>query len=475
MTESVTCDIAVIGAGSGGLMVAAGAAMLGATTVLVERGKMGGDCLNYGCVPSKALISAARHAVSWRHAEALGVRYGEPEVDFTAVMRHVHDTIAAIAPHDSVERFTALGVQVIQGEAAFTAPDSLMVGQRAIRARRFVVATGSAPHIPAIDGLAETPYLTNETIFGLNEQPLHLLVLGGGPIGIEMAQAFRRLGSKVTLIERQHCLPREDQELSSLVLETLRSEGVDIRERTDVTHARDTASGIVLTLRNPDGGEERLAGSHLLVATGRRPVTDGLNLAAAGIAVGEKGITVDSGLRTTNRRVYAIGDVTGLSPFTHTAAYHAGLVLKNALFRLPVRADHDTIPRVTYSDPELAVVGLDEAAARSRHGTIRILRSPFSANDRARAEGRIDGMVKVIASPRGRLLGVSIVGPHAGDLLQPWSLALGHRIGIGAMQGMIVPYPTRGDAGKRAAGDFFRPRLLHPLVRRLVRLLARLG
>lgn len=475
MTERIDCDIAVIGAGSAGLSVAAGAAMLGVRTVLVERGRMGGDCLNYGCVPSKALIAAARQAVAWRQAGKLGIRYEEPEIDFPAVMRHVQDTIAAIAPNDSIERFIALGVQVLQGEARFAGPDSITVDGRVIHARRFVIATGSQPLVPPIEGLAETPYLTNETIFALDRLPLHLLVIGGGPVGIELAQAFRRLGSRVSVIEQRRCLPREDAELSGPVLDALRDEAVDIREETEVIRAENTAAGIVLTLRAADGATERLAGSHLLVAAGRRPALAGLALERAGIATGPAGITVDRGLRTSNRRVYAIGDVTGLSPFTHTAGYHAALVLKNALFRLPAKADHDLMPRVTYSDPELAAVGLDEAAARARHGAIRILRWPFAATDRAQAEGRTDGLVKVIVTPRGRILGAGIVGPDAGDLLQPWSLALGRRLGIGAMQAMVAPYPTRSEAGKRVAGEFFRPQLFNPLTRRLVRLLARLG
>lgn len=476
MTERIDCDIAVIGAGSAGLSVAAGAAMLGVRTVLVERGRMGGDCLNYGCVPSKALIAASRHAVGWRQAGKLGIRYAEPEIDFPAVMRHVQATIAAIAPNDSIERFTALGVQVLQGEARFAGPDSITVGDRTIHARRFVIATGSQPLIPPLEGLAEVPYLTNETVFALDRLPLHLLVIGGGPVGIELAQAFRRLGSRVSLIEQRRCLPREDAELSGPVLDALRDDGIDIREETQVLRAENTASGIVLTLQATGGtAAERIAGSHLLVAAGRRPALAGLALERAGIATGPAGITVDRGLRTSNRRVYAIGDVTGLSPFTHTAAYHAALVLKNALFRLPVKAAHDLMPRVTYSDPELAAVGLDEATARARHGAIRILRWPFAATDRAQAEGRTDGLIKVIVTPRGRILGVGIVGPDAGDLLQPWSLALGRRLGIGAMQAMVAPYPTRSEAGKRVAGEFFRPQLFNPLTRRLVRLLARLG
>src|SRR5690606_4315540 len=242
MNERIDCDIAVIGAGSGGLSVAAGAAMLGARTVLVERGRMGGDCLNYGCVPSKALISAARHAVAWQQAAKLGIQYEEPEIDFPAVMRHVKNTIAAIAPHDSIERFTAMGVQVVRGDGRFAGPDTLAVGGTSIRARRFVVATGSRPLIPQVEGLGDVAYLTNETVFNLTERPVHLLIIGGGPIGIELAQAFRRLGSKVTVVERARCLPREDAELSSLLLDTLREEGVVVRDRTEVLRAETTVS-----------------------------------------------------------------------------------------------------------------------------------------------------------------------------------------------------------------------------------------
>lgn len=475
MTERIDCDIAVIGAGSGGLSVAAGAAMLGASTVLIERGRMGGDCLNFGCVPSKALISAARHAVSWKQADRLGIRYDEPEVDFGAVMRHVKDTIAAIAPHDSVERFNALGVNVIQGEAAFISPDCIRVGQKDVFARRTVIATGSQPLIPPIEGIADTPYLTNETIFELSERPLHLLVIGGGPIGIELSQAFRRLGSKVTVVERLRCLPREDAELAGLVIDTLRDEGVEILEGTDVTRAENTASGIVLTLRGADGHETRIAGSHLLVAAGRRPVFDGLGLEHPGVDTTPAGITVDARLRTSNPRIFAIGDVTGISPFTHTAGYHAGIVLKNALFRLPARADHSTIPRATYTDPELATVGLTETEARARHRRVITLRWTFAVNDRAIAEGRTEGLVKAVVDNRGRILGASIVGEAAGDLIQPWILAMSKGLQIGAMQGMTVPYPTRGEVSKRAAGDFYKPKLFSPFIRGLVRFLARFG
>lgn len=473
MAKRIDCDIAVIGGGSGGLSVAAGAALMGASTVLIERGRMGGDCLNYGCIPSKALIAAARQAVIWRHSAKLGIRYDEPEIDFPTVMRHVKNTIAAIAPHDSAERFVALGVQVLQAEARFAGPDIVQAGATTVRARRIVIATGSKPAIPPIPGLETIPYLTNETVFDLTEPPIHLMILGGGPIGIELAQAFRRLGIRITLIERLTCLAREDKELSGLLTDALREDGVILHERTEVTQAENTVSGIVLTLRHADGSTDRIAGSHLLVATGRAPDLEPLDLAKAGILADARGIIVDDRLRSTNRRVFALGDVTGLSPFTHTASYHAGVVLKNALFRFPARADHSLIPRVTYGDPELAAVGLSETEARARHGRITILRSPFAENDRARAEGLRDGLVKAIVSPRGHILGVAIAGPQAGELIQPWILAMQKRLGIGAMQALLVPYPNRGEASKRAAGDFYRPKLFSPLARRIVRFLAR--
>ncbi|MFN4309191.1 MAG: dihydrolipoyl dehydrogenase family protein [Ferrovibrio sp.] len=473
MAERIDCDIAVIGAGSGGLSVAAGAALMGARTVLIERGRMGGDCLNYGCIPSKALIAAARHAVSWRHASGMGIRYNEPEIDFAAVMRHVKNTIAAVAPHDSAERFAALGATVLRAEARFVGPDLLQAGATTIRARRIVIATGSRPAIPPIPGLEAVRYLTNETIFDLDQPPIHLMILGGGAIGIELAQAFRRLGVKVTLIERLTCLAREDAELSGLLVNALREEGVLLHEQTEVTLVENTVSGIVLTLRYADGRIERIAGSHLLVVTGRQPNLDSLDLPRADIASDARGVIVDRRLRSSNKRVFAVGDATGLSPFTHTAGYHAGVVLKNVLFRLPATADHSLMPRVIHGDPELAAVGLNETEARARHGRITILRRSFAENDRARTEGRGDGLLKAIISPRGRILGAAIAGPEAGGLIQPWILAMQKGLGVGAIQALAVPYPNRGEASKQAAGDFYRPRLLSPITRGIVQFLAR--
>jgi pyruvate/2-oxoglutarate dehydrogenase complex dihydrolipoamide dehydrogenase (E3) component len=349
MTAPVTADLCVIGAGSGGLSVAAGAAQLGARVVLIEAGAMGGDCLNTGCVPSKALLAAAKHAHAMTTGRRFGVAPAIPQIDFAAAKDHVAATIAAIAPHDSQERFEGLGVQVIRAPARFVSPREVAAGGTRIRARRFVLATGSRPAIPPVPGIESVPYLTNETIFDLRTRPEHLIVLGGGPIGIEMAQAHRRLGSAVTVIEADRALGRDDPETAAVVLAALRAEGVAIREQTAAARI---AGGAGVTVHLPDGSA--VAGTHLLVAAGRRVETEALGLAEAGIKAGPKGIAVDARLRTTNRRVHAIGDAAGGLQFTHVAGYQAGVVIRSALFGLPARQRTDHIPWVTYTDPELA-------------------------------------------------------------------------------------------------------------------------
>ncbi len=470
MVESIEVDICVIGAGSGGLSVAAGASQMGASVVLIEKGRMGGDCLNYGCVPSKALIAAAGAAQTIRDAARFGVDTGRARVDFRRVHDHVHGVIAAIAVNDSVARFEALGVRVIEAPGRFVGRREVEAGGIRVRARRVVIATGSSPALPPIAGLADTPHLTNETIFDLDKAPVHLIVIGGGPIGVELAQAYRRLGAKVTLIEALSLMGRDDPELVDIVRACLGREGVDLREGVKVERVERTRKGVaVLT----DGG--RVEGSHLLVATGRTANIGGLGLDRADIEHGPDGIPVDARLRTSNRRVFAIGDVTGGLQFTHVAGYHAGIVLRNVLFRLPAKADHRAVPSVTYCEPELAQVGLSEAAARAAHGEIRILRWPFHENDRAQATRQADGLLKAITDRRGRVLGAGIVGPHAGELIQIWVLAVAKRLKIGDLASPIAPYPTLGEVTKRAAGSFYLPGLLAPRTRKLVRFLARFG
>jgi pyruvate/2-oxoglutarate dehydrogenase complex dihydrolipoamide dehydrogenase (E3) component len=468
MTGPLAPDLCIIGAGSAGLAVAAGAAQMGAAVVLVERGLMGGDCLNFGCVPSKSLLAAARLADLARRAAALGITSARPEVDFAAAADGVQGVIAAIAPNDSVERFEGLGVRVLRREARFTSPSTIRAGDIEIRPRRFVIAAGSFPAVPAIPGLAEVRYLTNETIFVNRERPNHLIVIGGGPIGIEMAQAHCRLGARVTVLDVGPVLPRDDPELVASLTGRLAREGIAIHP--GVAIAGIERDGDTIVIRLADG--ERIAGSHLLVAAGRRPSIEALDLPAAGIEATAQGITVDARLRTTNRRAFAIGDVAGGPQFTHIALYHAGIVIRNALFRLPARVDYRALPWVTYTDPELAQVGVTQAAAGE---DARVLRWPFSENDRAQTERDTEGLVKVVLGRNGRVIGASILGTGAGDLILPWALAISQKLKIGALANLIVPYPTRGEASKRAAGCYYTPTLFSPRTRRLVRFLARFG
>ncbi|HXV26090.1 MAG TPA: FAD-dependent oxidoreductase [Alphaproteobacteria bacterium] len=473
MAERIDADLCIIGAGSAGLSVAAGAVQMGARTVLIERGLMGGDCLNFGCVPSKSLLAAAKAATAWRAAAPFGIEANPPRIDWIGVRAHVAAVIASIAPHDSVERFEGLGVRVIHSEARFTGPDELVAGGASVHARRFVIATGSEPLVPPIPGLEGVPFLTNETIFALDTLPLHLLVLGGGPVGCELAQAFRRLGSEVTLVEMVRLLPKDDEEAASLVRASLLADGVSLIEGGRAIRAEMAEDEIMLAVAR-DGSEERVFGSHLLVAVGRKPVLEGLGLEAAGVAADKTGIRVDGRLRTSNRRIYAAGDVTGGPQFTHMASHHASIVIRNALFRMPATVERRAVPWVTYTDPELAQVGLTEASARSQAKRFTCLRSGYDESDRARAERAGQGFVKVLASPRGTVLGATIVGRGAGELILPWVLAMQNGLGLKSMAQMLAPYPTFGEIGKRAAGSFFAPRLFSPGTRRLVRLLQRL-
>lgn len=475
MTKLLTPDICVIGAGAGGLTVAAGAAAFGVPVVLVEKGRMGGDCLNFGCVPSKALIAAASLAAEMRGAGRFGIAGVEPDIDFRAVHRHVQSVIAAIAPNDSAERFGAMGVQVIAAEARFRDRRTVLAGDCEIRARRIVVATGSRPVVPPIPGLGDVGYLTNETVFDLTRKPGHLLVIGGGPAGLELAQAHRRLGCQVTVVEAATPLSGEDPELAGLVLRALRTDGVDIRAETSVVRVEPRGRGGVRALLDSGGAAQVVDASHILVAAGRRPALDGLDLDKAGIRHDATGIRTGAGLRTSNRRVYAIGDAAGGPQFTHVAGHHGGQVLRPLLFRLSARADHAAMPRVTFTRPELAQVGLTEAQAHAAGHRISVLRWPYSENDRAQAERATEGLVKLIAGRGGRILGVGIAGAGAGELIGVWQLALSKGMRLKDMAAWAPPYPTLSEIGKRAAISYFAPQARRPSVRRLVRLLRRFG
>ncbi|PIW27602.1 MAG: dihydrolipoamide dehydrogenase [Rhodospirillales bacterium CG15_BIG_FIL_POST_REV_8_21_14_020_66_15] len=472
--KRIDTDICVIGAGSGGLSVAAGASQMGARVVLLEKGEMGGDCLNYGCMPSKALLAAghATHAV--RHAGRFGVRATLDGVDGAAVYAHVAGVIDTIRPMDSQERFEGLGVTVIRRAGRFTGHDRVQAGETEIRARRFVVATGSSPAVPPIPGLDTVPFLTNENVFARDALPEHLIVIGGGPIGVEMAQAHAQLGCRVTVLEMFGIMANDDPELVDVVRRALVADGIDIREGVKVAGVEKTESGVAVMLER-NGEAERIVGSHLLVAAGRRPNVSGLDLDRAGIEYTPKGIKVDARLRTTNRKVFAIGDVAGGLQFTHVAGYHAGVVIKNALFRLPAKADHSTVPWVTYTSPELAQVGLTERQAREAGVEFNVLRWPFHENDRAQAERETEGLVKTVVSPKGRILGCGIAGPHAGEHIHIWVLALTKGMKVGDLAQIIAPYPTLGEVSKRAAGSFFTPKLFSDRTRAIVRFLLKLG
>lgn len=475
MSEVLKPDICVIGAGSGGLSVAAAAAAFGVSVVLIEKGKMGGDCLNYGCVPSKAMIAAGKTAQTFRTAAKFGVSNHEPEIAFDKVHDHVHGVIAAIAPNDSVERFSGLGVKVISEKGRFADAKTVVAGKYEIKARRFVVATGSSAFVPPIPGLENINYWTNETLFDNKEAPEHLIVIGGGPIGMEMAQAHRRLGAKVTVIEMQKALGKDDPELTEVALAEIRKEGVDIREGTKVVRVEPGQGSGVDIVTEVGGVEEIISGSHLLIAAGRAPNVKGLDLEKAKIEFSRTGIRVNKKLRTTNKRVYAIGDVAGGLQFTHVAGYHAGLVIRSILFRMGAKENRIILPWVTFTDPEVAHVGVDEETAHRNKLKIRILRWPYVENDRAQAERKTVGLIKVITDTKGKILGASIVGNNAGEMINMWALAISQDMKIGAMTGYVPPYPTYSEIGKRAATEFFKPKLANPMLKRVLAFLRFFG
>jgi len=442
-------DLLVIGAGSAGLSVVAGAVQMGARVVLVEGGQMGGDCLNTGCIPSKALIEAARRAEGAASAKNLGVSCQDVMVDYGIVMRHVHKTIAAIEPHDSQERFENLGVRVIRGYAEFVSRNSVRVGDETVTARRIIVATGATPIAPPIDGLERVHYFTNENFFENRDRPDHLIIIGGGPIGVEMAQAHAHLGIKTTLIERAEILPREISDTRDIVRTTLSQDGVTVFEYSDVRSINNSGANKSITL----AAGQTIEGSHILVATGRSANFQRLNLSAAGIETTDIGIKVDDSLRTTNRAIYAIGDVIGEEQFTHVAGYHASLVVRSALFGLPAKVKTHHIPRVTYCHPEVASVG-----DISDGSDIETYRVTYDALDRAIAGDRMSGFAQIWVK-KGRVRGVTIVGAQAGELIHFWSLVIAQNLTLSKASSVIIPYPTLSDINKKLIGAYFTPRL----------------
>ncbi len=468
-------DICIIGAGSGGLSVAAGAAQLGMNVVLIERSKMGGDCLNTGCVPSKALLAAAKRAQAHRKTDVNGIAAHEPEIDFSAIKDYVFDTIKTIEPNDSVVRFEGMGVKVIHQNAKFLSPKSVQAGDEIITARYFIIATGSHAVVPPITGLDKDKCFTNENIFDLRERPNHLLIIGGGPIGLEMAQAHHRLGCRVSVFDMGDILPRDDVDNVSILRQSLVSEGIELFEQIKITKI--THEGKNHTIQIEQNGQTiDITGTHILVAAGRAPNTEGLDLERANIAYDKKGITVNASLKTSNKNIFAIGDVSGGPQFTHVAGYHAGIIIRNICFKIPAKVDYKALPWVTYTDPELAQVGLTAKSAIEKfgEGNIRIVSWDFADNDRAVAERATNGHIKIITDKKGYIFGASIVGAHAGELISMWALAISSGLKIGAVASMIVPYPTISEVGKRAAGAWYTPQLFSEKTKKIVKLLQKL-
>ena len=477
--KTLTPELCIIGAGSGGLSVAAGAAQLGLDTVLLEKDKMGGDCLNTGCVPSKALLAAGKRAAMHRKDDIKGIKPHEPEIDYAAVKDHVADTIATIEPNDSPERFRELGVNVILEAGKFIDPNTVETDQYIIKAKKFIISTGSRAAVPPIEGLEFDKVFTNENIFELRQKPEHLLVIGGGPIGVEMAQAHARLGCKVTIFDMNNILPRDDQKNVAIIREALIKDGIGIHEGITIKkiiHQSDNETSIVMGQSN--GSEETISGSHLLIAAGRKPNVDNLGLEKAGIKYDRPGITVNARLKTSNPKVWAIGDVSGGPQFTHVAGYHAGIIIRQVCFGIRwAKVDYTALPWVTYSDPELAQVGLTEADANKKFGekNIKVAEWHFDENDRAISERTTKGQIRVVTNKKGLVLGASVVGPQAGELIGLWALAISSKLKISAITGMIAPYPTLGEISKRAAGAWYTPSLFSNKTRRIVSILKHLG
>lgn len=464
-------DLCIIGGGSGGLSVAAGAAQMGADVVLFEGGKMGGDCLNYGCVPSKALLAAAKAAHHAKGHPEMGVVGAAADVDFAAVKSHVANVIKGIEPHDSPDRFRSLGVNVIEDYATFTGKSEIYGGGVTVRPKYTVISTGSSAFIPPIPGLDDVPFYTNENIFEDTTKPDHLIIIGGGPIGIEMAQAHARLGVQVTVLEgAPSVMIRDHSDLVSILRERLTQEGITLIEGHKVTSVSGTAGAVTVNLEN----HAAVAGSHLLVAAGRSPNLERLNLDQAGIAFERTGIKTDRRLRTTNKRIFAIGDAAGRQQFTHIAGYHAGIIIRNTLFKLPAKIDDSAVPWVTYTDPELAHVGIGLKSAQEQGINAAEVEFSLDGNDRARAELRTEGKVIAVVDNKGRILGASILAPQAGEMIQPWILAISKKMKIASIASYIAPYPTYGEASKRAAGSYFTPSLFSDRTKKIVRLALRL-
>ena len=467
-------DIGVIGGGAAGLTTAAGSAQLGASTLLVEREpQLGGDCLHYGCVPSKTLI----HTAHLYHQLTRYDKYGLPPVtrepvDFSRVALRIREVIGGIQHHDSVERFSGLGVDVRFGEARFVDEHTIELDGRRINAAKWLIATGSSPSFPEIPGLDKVSVLTNREIFSLEVLPEKLVVLGGGPIGVEMAQAFSRLGSEVVVVQRgDQILSREDRDMADAVMFAMKEEGVRFRLGCTLLSVSEDKEIKLVRIRTREGAEEEITGSHLLVALGRSVNGGELGLDNCGIEYSPAGIAVDARLRTSTKHIFCAGDATGTYQFTHAAGYEGGVVLTNAILRLPRKADYRWMPWCTYTGPELASIGMNEKRAQRAGIDYSVHEELFEDNDRAQAEGKTTGRIKLLLDKRGKPLGVQILGPHGGELLSEWVAALNSKMRLSTMAGAIHPYPTLAEINKRVVGSVLSEKLFSDKVRKILRLL----
>ncbi|MGD8268508.1 MAG: FAD-dependent oxidoreductase [Desulfobacterales bacterium] len=462
-------DIGIIGGGAAGLTVASGAAQLGAKTLLVEREKeLGGDCLHFGCVPSKTLIRSAQVYHTMKNATAFGLPQVEvPPVDFRQVADRIRAVVGTIQKHDSVERFCTLGAQVCFGAARFKDEHAIELNGHTLSAKSWVIATGSSAVVPPIDGLDQTEYLTNRDIFYMDRLPASMIILGGGPIGIEMAQAFNRLGTKVSVIDMApQILGKEDRDMAEAVMGVLQAEGVAFRLNSAVSRVRQAGDRRIVTLQDADGQSHRLEAEALLVAIGRVANVEGLGLEGIGIDFDRQGIKTDDRLRTTHKHIYAAGDINGGYQFTHAAGYEGGIVVSNAVFRLPRKTDYTHIPWCTYTDPELASIGMNEKAAQRAGIDYRVWSEPFGSNDRSLAEGERTGQIKLILDAKEKPLGVQILGPHAGELLNEWVAIFNGKVKLATLAGAVHPYPTIGEINKRVAGNVYAPKIFSDKVKK---------
>lgn len=469
-------DIGVLGGGAAGLTVASGAAQLGVKTLLIEKeSELGGDCLHFGCVPSKTLIKTAHVRHLMQRASSYGLAGVEvPPVDFKLVADRIRSVVAGIQKHDSVERFNRLGVEVLFGDPAFSDEHTITLGSKRISARTWVVATGSSPSTPPLTGLADVPYLTNREIFYLDKLPSSLIVLGAGPIAVEMAQAFCRLGTKVTVLQRSdQVLSKEDKDMADQVQTVMESEGVTFHLGCQLISAKDLGDRRQVIIKDNREQMVTVEGAEILVALGRQVNVDELALEAINLDFSRRGIVVDKRLRTNHKHIFAAGDVIGGYQFTHAAGYEAGIVVSNAVFHLPRKVNYKWMPWCTYTGPELASIGMNEKAAQKAGIDYTVWSEKFADNDRAQAEGATEGMVKLILSKKGEPLGVQVLGLHAGDILGEWVAVLNGGMKLSKLAGSIHPYPTLTEINKRVVGNMFSEKIFSDRVKTALKLFFR--